>query len=270
MWTDRVQLLRDASGAGWIGERLAPSWESIAGSVPSGFEAYVRVLHPVDTGEGYRSWAQVGAVTGRRVHPTAQWHSLIGAPSPDRQGSELWDDGEPEQGNLPLEALLALCDVLARHTATPQDCYFAVWEGWGELHGSGARWGSDDGWSPLPALLSPEELATPRLQLPGRDYYLFRGPLSAMRHLAHVDDPDVWWSQSPALFWPADRSWFMVTEVDFDSTIVAASASAAHEVIGSPDLEALTIGHNDSPQFDADEVNAPSPPGGTAVPPPQG
>lgn len=255
MWTNRVRLLRDVSGAAWLGERLAPSWRTVAGTVPTGFDAYARVLHPVDTGDGHQRWAHVAEVTGRQVHPAVQWHTLVGAPSPHAHGSDLWQDGEPEQGNLALEPLLALCEVLARHTTTPEDCSFALWEGWGQLHGARTRLGPDGGVA-LEPLLSPDELAVPRLRLPGRENLLFQGPLSAMRELVQYDGPEVWWTQSPALFWPADRSWCVATEIDLDSTLVGAGTDAVADVLGSPGLEALPIGLDASLQADGDHVNA--------------
>jgi hypothetical protein len=41
--------------------------------------------------------------------------------------------GLPAEGTLPLDTAIALADVLARHTATPDRCWFAVWEGFGAL-----------------------------------------------------------------------------------------------------------------------------------------
>lgn len=254
MWTDRVRQLRDVSAGAWITERLDPSWRTIAGVVPTGFEAYTRILHPVQVGnEKPPTWERVAETTGRTVHPTVQWHSLIGADSPYDRDSVLWQDGEPEIGNLALEPLVELCDVLARHTTTPEDCYFAVWEGWGHLHGSGVRFTFDDA-VPIPPALSPDELAAPRLELPGRAYYLFRGPAAAMGGLVRYEERD---TQSPALFWPADRAWFVATEIDFDSTLVGGSADAVADVLAAPGLEALPIDLEASLQADADHVNGP-------------
>lgn len=254
MWTDRVRQLRDVSVAAWIAERLDPSWRTIASVVPTGFDAYARILHPVQIGDGRaRTWGRVAEVTGQTLHPTAQWHAIIGAASPDDRNSELWPDGTPDIGNLAPEPLLELCEVLARHTTTPEDCYFAVWEGWGQLHGARV-WLSSDGGVPAPPLLTPEELAVPRMKLPGRAYHLFQGPLAAMGDLVRLDGTD-WDTQSPALFWPADRSWCVATEIDFDSTLVGASAAAVADVLATGGLEALPVGPDASLQADADHVN---------------
>ena len=75
--------------ADWIGPRLA-SWEdghTITIVVPAGFEAYARVLHPVQTtGSGDRlvRWADVAAWSGMPLRPDAQFHSIALPPlAPD-------------------------------------------------------------------------------------------------------------------------------------------------------------------------------------------
>lgn len=117
-----------------------------------------------------------------------------------------------------------------------------------------------------PGILSDEISRGPRLSLPNRDFVLFR---AAMSELA---DPDwvrtVPWrdrvgddhgfpprAESPSIVWPADRAWVMVSEVDWDSTIVAGSSELQHALCTDPRLEALGIREGASLQWDADEVN---------------
>lgn len=45
---------------------------------------------------------------------------------------------EPAEGDLDDTALLPLLGVLERHTSTPQDCFFALWDGYGDVHGGSA------------------------------------------------------------------------------------------------------------------------------------
>ncbi|MFD1504504.1 hypothetical protein FE374_05500 [Georgenia yuyongxinii] len=257
MWTDKVQIVDDLTPAAWLTDRLTGGWGRVTGVAPDGYPAYARVLHPVarDDGDGYSTWADVARLTGRRVHPTVQWHALIGADDPYAHDSELWQGGEPPEGNLPLPALEALVDLLATHTAAPDDCYFAMWEGWGSHNGASTRLTLTDGGTSaveqLPALYPPAQ----PLELPGREYRVFRGPLDAMTELARYDGARVPWTQSPSLFWPADHAWCVATEVDFDSTLVAGTAETIGAVLAAPDLEALTILPGDSLQSDADHVN---------------
>ena len=258
MWTDAVRLVSDVSAARWIGPRLTGAAGTVLGTVPSGFEAYARVLHPVSVGgEQESSWAAVAKVTGRRVHPAVQWHSLIGAADSYAHRSDRWDAGEPEQGNLPLNTLQELCIVLSQHTSTPDECFFAMWEGWGQLRGGHARvWPTSDGRGvPAAPLLSPEELDVERVRMPQRNYLLMSGPLTAVSDLARYDGPNAWVSQSPALIWPADGSWCLATEIDFDSTLVGGPRPAIGKILSSPSLEAMLVDGALSLRADADHLN---------------
>ena len=273
MWTEKVELLTTVTAAGWIRPRLAGGLGQVADTIPTGFEAYARILHPI---EGAREeslrWADVAAVTGRTIHPEVQWHTLIGAPDPWSPASDLWDEGEPAQGSLALPQLLALCEVLARHTSTPDDCYFALWEGWGQLHaGARARLTLEGKrryrlprflrrpvrGTPIPPVITATELQAPRVHLPARDHLLFRGPLSAMDAFAHYDGAATPFpqTQSPALFWPADRAWCVATEIDFTSTLVAATAAAVDDVVAHPLLEVLPLTGAESLRHEADTIN---------------
>jgi len=145
-----------------------------------------------------------------------------------------------------------------QHTTSPEDCYFALWEGWAQLAG-GSAWGtltlegSGRAVEP-PPLLTPREKSAPRLQLPDRSYLLLRGPLAAVATLARYEGPDVPWAQSPNLFWPADRAWIVATEIDFDSTLVGGTREAVGAVLTSR-LEAWPVEDGESLQSDADRVN---------------
>ncbi|MHA6797643.1 hypothetical protein ACVGVM_29675 (plasmid) [Pseudonocardia bannensis] len=70
-------------------------------------------------------------------------------------------------GTLQPDALRILCGVLARHTAPDQGCFFALWEGWGWIHGSpSVAVINFDGSSsePVPPAFPPEVLAEPGLE----------------------------------------------------------------------------------------------------------
>ena len=45
----------------------------------------------------------------------------------------------------------------------------------------------------------------------------------------------------PNLLWPEGREWVLVSEIDFDSTLVACSRACADALLASPDLEAVEI-----------------------------
>ena len=85
----------------------------------------------------------------------------------------------------------------------------------------------------------------PRLALPQRTYLLHAGPLARALELG----------RSPNLLWPADRSWFLASEIDFDSTLVGGSRDLAAAILGDPQIEAARVREDDSLRFDADAVN---------------
>jgi hypothetical protein len=49
------------------------------------------------------------------------------------------------------------------------------------------------------------------------------------------------WEQSPSMWWPADRAWFVATEVDGFSTYAGGSQAAIAAVLASPELEAVAV-----------------------------
>ncbi|MFG6492802.1 hypothetical protein [Microbacterium sp. P03] len=117
-----------------------------------------------------------------------------------------------------------------------------------------------------PGILPDAVSSGAQLDLPGRAHILFRGGIS---ELARPDWPShVPWRdveaeargfapdpESPSLIWPADRAWVVVTEVDFDSTIVGGSAEVIAELCGDPALEALPLRAGADLTWDGDEVN---------------
>ncbi|HEU4424345.1 MAG TPA: hypothetical protein VFR67_17600, partial [Pilimelia sp.] len=178
----------------WIAEALPGLLGTVASVVPRRFTAYARVLHPVEFHDGRAplTWAQVCQITGRVPHPLMQWAAITtpaaataGTPAPGR-----WEDGDARVGTLEPSALAALVDVLAPATGE-QNCFHALWEGWG--------------W--VDAGVPPEVWALSRLRLPDRSYLLFRGPLRAALEMGWRDSVMGFDPQSPSLLWPADRSW---------------------------------------------------------------
>ena len=258
----------DVAAASWIGPQLRHGEGTVGSVVPAGYPAHARLLHPVeDGGSGTLvRWADIAARTGRVVHPLVQWHRLVGSADPGNPRGDEVDAGPPVEGELPAADLETLLGVLAGHTATPDDCWSCVWEGWGwvaKAPGSVALSVSyavdDNGPGPAPEHGPPgftaEQLAGPRVVLPGRSYLLLHGSLDAARFVGALVTPDWFLPQSPSLWWPADRAWFVGTEIDLDSTLVAGSRELVDALLAHPDLEALEVGPDDSLSWTADELN---------------
>lgn len=217
----------DVSTGDWISARLSGPVGTVGSVVPRGFPAYARVLHPVE-GDEALTWAQVCQRTGRIPHARMQWTSVSPA--------DRWAGGEPQVGNLAPAALRALIDVLDPSTGS-QDCFHALWDGWG--------WIDDAELRPLP-----------RLRLPLREYLLFRAPLAAAMRLGHCISPLWFEPQSPSLLWPADHSWCVATEIDFDSTLVGGGVDLIGAVLAAPALETWPIEPDDDLTKFADLLNS--------------
>jgi hypothetical protein len=230
--------------AGWIAERLAAPDVRVVGSVvPGGFEAYVRILHPVV--RDLRGvvpklrWSELSSWSGRPLEADSQFHSFV-LPLEERESPSPSGSERPRQGSLEGDELVALIDVLGRHTSTPGRCWFCIWEGYG--------------WQDEAPLASRAELAGrladppiptevrdgTRVALPGRNYFLYTGPLDAA--LAFIDSE----GQSPNLFWPEDQSWCVASEIDLSSTYVGGSHQLRADLLGEERIEAIAADPSDA------------------------
>ena len=196
---------------------------------PPGFSSYVRVLHP---------W----------------W------------GAEHGDEDQRFEGHLPGDALAALVDVLALHTQTPDDCFHALWDGFGAIAGGEAAGfltfaARPAAWPgriftkpkapPLPPpAFAPHVMQGPRLRVAGRDHLLFAGPLSAVGQwgaasFGHGIPRDI---NSPNVLWPADHAWCVVTDIDSEWTGVGGSVDLAKDLLATAGLEVVRTRYDDRPR----------------------
>ena len=65
--------------------------------------------------------------------------------------------------------------------------------------------------------------------------------------------------QSPNLLWPADRGWFLASEIDFNSTLVAGGTDLIADILACPALESWPVRPHDSLGCDGDTVNPTNP-----------
>lgn len=136
------------------------------------------------------------------------------------------EHANPEsEGEVDRATAAALVDVLRPHTTTPDDVVFAIWEGWGDL----------------PASAYPGAAA---LALPDRNYFLLRGPIEALLHpidiMAFAD------TCRAAIWWPSDRAWVGVTEIDFSWTFVAGSETLGEKLRNDEGLSATRVSPDDT------------------------
>jgi hypothetical protein len=263
----QLQPVADVSVGAWIAPRLGPFGSSVGSIVPRGFEAYARVLHPPTAAndDARVSWAEVCAATGHEPHALMAWDDIAGVVETrvDRTlvRTSAWSGGEPEEGNLDPRALRALCRRLEAHPSEAQRCFFALWEGYGWIHGSPAvdtLRPEPTSWvgrfirrlrrrpDAVPPGLPEEAVAGPRLRHPGREYLLFSGPLHAATALGWQADHDWFLPQSPNLFWPEDHAWCVATEIDLRSTLIGGTAQLIASLVGEVELEAWPVSPDDS------------------------
>jgi hypothetical protein len=210
----------DATPADWIVSALRTFAWSVTSLVPSGFESYVRVFHPAYRRPGLEPtrvlWAEIAAATGKHVHPGMQLSALTGSDHLHDACPGVFDHA-PEVGSLPPELAAQLAATLARHTATPDVCWLAVWYGFGALR--------------------EEVRAAPMFRLPGREYHLLTGSVDAVT--ANVDEEP--FEQTPNLWWPEDHAWCVATEVDLNSTYVGCDDACRERILALSEVEALPI-----------------------------
>lgn len=209
--------------ANWIPNRLL-SWGRGSGTrvcsvIPSGFAAYVRILHPAYGPPPDRTpieWSTAAELAGWSVHAETQWESVVEAIRKSGRG-EPWHE-EPSLGWCPTEVMVPLQKILGDHTRTPDVIWFGMWVGFPDVQAVMAR------------------TKAPRFELPGREYFLVKGPIQVADRL--ITSPH-WIRIGPSLWWPEDRAWCVATEIDFRWTYVGASTECLEQLEGESTLEAL-------------------------------
>jgi hypothetical protein len=238
-WSDAVNQ------AAWINGRLLDfaTCRTITGVVPSGFEAYARVLHPVETrGHGDRlvRWHEVAGWSGRTLHRDSQFHS-IAFPAGTPETAAPWEGQGPEQGVLYPDDAMAIAETLRQWTATPEQCWFCIWDGygWSNVH----QMTSDGTSSVLPDPVPESVRNGPRVHLPHRDYLLYSGPVEAALATLQITE----FGETPNLWWPEDRSWLVATEIDLAWTYVGGPRGMIEALLADRRIEALPADPADSP-----------------------
>lgn len=216
-----LRPLADVSAADWLVDDEAPLILR-ANLGPSGFAAYARVLH---------AWAGTETETGTQE---GRW-----------------------EGHLDDSLLKPLCEALTAHTATPDDCFFGLWDGYGDLYGGESAGFLTAFAGPVPWPARPFRRARPKDSPPPafpasvldgpkvvfdhETYLLFGGPIDDVGNWGATD-----WGHgiprhlnSPNLMWPADRAWFVTTNIDGTWTGVGGPTDMIDELLREPRLEVV-------------------------------
>jgi hypothetical protein len=238
---ERLQPAAGREHVAWIVAAMAGR-EGVDLVVPDCFAAYVRIHHRIHNGERWAKFAPEYLVRGVEMY--------------DYIGSKLeFIDGD---GNLDAEDVDALVPLLAAATDTPNECHYALWQGWGWVHpGSMAVCSSVQGCGGDGAIeQSFDEAMAPvwgfAAACPvepwwgGREMILFDGALDAVSSIGHrisADEPVQ--RQCPQWWWPDDRAWFVGTEIDDAWTYVAGDRPLIDEILASQRWESTSVEPSD-------------------------
>lgn len=186
-----LRLCTDLAPASWLESSQLPDWDLVVRG-PGGYDAYARLRFVPDP-------------------------AFAGQSENDAAG----DADLPSE----LEQLRSVLSVLRRHTTTPEDWYFAIWEGWGQ--------------SAFPVSVR----SAARLHLPSRDYLLLTGSVDEYGTWMTPDRPEHFgWRERmpvPAFTWPADRAWYIANDVDPHFAVITAGQPVIDEVLAAVDLDVV-------------------------------
>jgi len=238
-----LEGVTDLVPAQWVHDALPDFGNLLVGSIiPGEYPAYARILHPAfdDNGE-HVPWRVIAERHGVELLALSHWEDI----DPDFAGSS---PPAPEEGTLAREPLTALLSLLANTTTTPDDCWFAVWHGYGDFYAQSSTVlyaSTDANFSPPePDPLPRLDVSTlPTLHTPHREYYVFRGALTQVFEVQRAGrrSPDWASGTGPNLWWPNDRAWFVASEIDLPSTYVGGSHLLIDTILDDPALEAFEV-----------------------------
>ncbi|GAA3543550.1 hypothetical protein AFL01nite_29830 [Aeromicrobium flavum] len=203
------------------------------------------------------------------VRAEADWWPLAtqGPPGFEAYATVWFDDGESEHYRGDDLIMATVVNLAAQHTRTPDDVFFGLWDGWGELIDAGrvyatvrGNWLRDLWFRPTPPRVAAafDEHVTegPQVDLRGdRRYFLFRGAAADVGRWGAADfAPDVERTLPPAsITWPADRAWFVAADVDPAWLCVGGSQRLIDAVLGHPDLDAEPATYGEIPALELED-----------------
>ena len=243
-----LTFLTDVTVGRWVEDGFSSAPGSMGVLVPGGFGACARVLHPAlnDSGQPVK-WFAVAEWSGRVHHPLVSFEGISAPARGHGTGSPPWTR-DPRHGSMEEETATELAAFLSEFTGTPEQCYFGVWEGYGQYSGGSAMLTSDGRARPL---RTPRDVRrAQRVRGVGLNYLLYTGRLEQIAEFYSN-----FLSEPPNIWWPADRAWFVSTDVDLDSTYIGASPECIDALLGHDALEVVPASPDASIAMTADRIN---------------
>jgi hypothetical protein len=205
------------SSADWLVRGFTGRPLLVSTFVPETFPTVVRVLNPLLGAAGRKiSWSAAAQELGIPLDGTT-----IGDRLCRNYEAKTGERINVDFGTLDQEVASALADVLSRHTATPDKCFFAVWKGYSDIR---------DEFAEAPVVVLPPE----------REMYLLEGPIEAAAEA--IDEQT---SRRSVRWWPADQTWCVGNDLYADSVYVAGSQDCVSALLHDARLETLVAAQTD-------------------------
>src|ERR1700691_3223823 len=249
----RLTASSDPGAGAWILSELRDFDYTVGSIVPPVFQAYARVFHPASRGRDDDqiavSWRDVAEANGREMHAAAEWGSITGSWrfQHDSTHPGIWDT-PPSTVKLPRSVAQRLVVTLSEHTGDQDHAFFGIGEG-GRI-GPGILLFKDgttedvkrrtrDAYEAEVAAWDGLVASAAALQLPDRRMHLLRGAVVAIEDFyePYAGSSSLCLRRPPSLWWPADRSWCVGTDVDLMTTYVGASRAAIDALLADDRIE---------------------------------
>jgi hypothetical protein len=180
-----LKFCSDMSAADWIVQAQIP-WKQLVYFGPPDFPAYARLRF---------------------------------IPDPTKPGQEEADANVAEDDPSDIKQTRQAFAYLRRFTATPENCYFCVWEGYSGLN------------------VPPSVQRGPMVTIPHRQYFLLHGSLSDLGSWHETLGPVG--SFPPAFAWPADQSWCFAHDVDPHWAGIGGEQALIDTLLNAPELDVV-------------------------------
>ena len=211
-WMADAELITDTSIARWAQDRQSGDLRRADFQVPSGFDRYCRVFHRVQGETEDLPWSHFADKAGVAMHQRIKWPDIDSRLDGPKEGS-------PQDGTMDDASFLRFLRVIRERSGSNSELRAGFWDG----------------------IYNFAILDAPTATLGLREHVLFTVGLDAL--IAAVDSSV---AQAPGVLWPADRSWYMSTDIDYNSTIISGSSGLIEALIADRLLEVIEI----SPDLD--------------------